>query len=611
MTTRGRFTDANGNLVETGDGGKRARPKPARLPRPARAAKPVGPPMPADAPQTGIVQGFYVAPRSDMVPKGWSPTPGHHTPTASDWEAAKLRATPLPVDKSAMISDSVAAAGSQPKVAAVAEIDPAFKERRNKAIEYHNNSMQVVARVAGASGDEAVRVRMLAYRLLCSAATVDPSLAQGWYALGNATADLKMIPASVAAFRRALELPLGELQGDMNPDLFVKALINLSHRLLNDGKVDEALVVNKRVLAYLHDHPDLDPEGAAFAWTNMSLILSIMGRDADAIRYARAGYEKSDDPIIQMGLAFALMFGGEYASGLKHFEARFAYKPELRSYREYPYSLWNGESNHGKTLFVPAEMGLGDTLSFARFLGRAAAKVGKVILAVQSELVRLFRASLRHWGNIEVTPLTTGFPLADFWRPIGSLPVALGLTTEEIRDAPQNWTAQGDDPVPPDWLSPGRKLHIGIAWAGSPLNDIDQHRSIPFPLFLDLYRVPGIQLYSLQVGEHVADLHNAGAAALVRDLSAYIRDATDTVALMRNLDLIITTESFIGHLAGAIGKECWVLYSHLGGDWRIGRAGMGALWYPAHRIFKQGPDATWQPVFDRIVEALRERLATI
>jgi tetratricopeptide (TPR) repeat protein len=473
------------------------------------------------------------------------------------------------------------------------------KERRNKAIEFHNHALTTVG-----------HDKQLAYRALCSAVTVDPGLASGFSALGNACADLKMLPASIAAFRRCLELPLTPdgKNGDLSDDLQVKGMINLAHRLQSVGRIEEAYEVNDRVIEILTESPTLDPEGAAFAWTNMSLVLSIMGRTALALEYAKMAFEKSQEPIIEVGLAFAYLFDGDFQNGLKHFEARFTYRPSLRSYTEYPFDTWRGQSHHGKTLFVPAEAGLGDSLSFTRFLGRAGSKVRKVIYAVQPELVRLMRASLRHWGNIEVIPLTTGFPVADWFCPVGSLPTAMGLTTEEIRDQPQNWTPQGDDPAPPEWLAPGRKLHVGIAWAGSPDNDIDVFRSIPFDQFLDLYRVPGCQIYSLQVGPHVQDLHAAGAAGLVRDLSPYIRDACDTVGMMRSLDLVIAVESFVPHLAASMGKETWVPLSYVGGDWRAGRSGDRPIWYANTRLVRQGADQQWGPVFDRIVTMLKERV---
>jgi hypothetical protein len=118
-----------------------------------------------------------------------------------------------------------------------------------------------------------------------------------------------------------------------------------------------------------------------------------------------------------------------------------------------------------------------------------------------------------------------------------------------------------------------------------------------------------VALYSLQVGERVADLHAAGMAALTRDLSPWLRDAQDTASVVRELDLVISIESFVAHLCGALGKECWVLLSHRGGDWRCGRTGDRPLWYDRTRLFRQGADGEWGPVFERVVAALGERVS--
>jgi hypothetical protein len=180
------------------------------------------------------------------------------------------------------------------------------------------------------------------------------------------------------------------------------------------------------------------------------------------------------------------------------------------------------------------------------------------------------------------------------------------MTDDEFEAAPG--LTFGRLPEPAGWKLPHRAGHepfrIGICWAGSPANDIDRWRSIAVEQFLELYRVPGVELYSLQVGDAARTLHEVGAAGLIRDLNPWIRDVADSAALLRGMDLVITVESFLGHLAGALGLPCWVLYSHHGGDYRIGRDERGTLWYPKTRIFKQGPDAVWQPVWDRVVGAL-------
>lgn len=470
---------------------------------------------------------------------------------------------------------------------------------RNKSVEFFNHHQAVVA-----------NDKQLAYRLLCSAATVDPTNARAWYGLGCALIDLKLPVAASAAFRRALALPDGDRPevGDMSPQLRAMSLVNLGQSLLGAGLIDEALEASNEALKFLEDRPELDVEGRAFAYSNMSLIVSVLGDTEASMRFAHRAHEISSAAIVETGVALALMRAGDYAAGLSHFGARFAYRKDLNHHLDWPYPVWDGTS--AGTLLLASEQGIGDTLSFARFVPAAARLATRVLFQVHPELFRLMSAAFQGWPKVEVIPQSVQFPVADVWCPVFSLPTALGLTTEQIRDQPQMWRMPyGSSLAPKGWKAEDARLHIGIAYAGSPLNDIDKWRSIPVWRFFDLYRVPGIQLYSLQVGERVVDLHSVGAAGLIRDMSPYIKDATDTVSIMRELDMVITIESFLGHLAGAMDKECWIPYSRRGGDWRIGRTRETSLWYPNHRIFRQGEDMEWPGVFDRMVEALNERLA--
>ena len=468
------------------------------------------------------------------------------------------------------------------------------KAARKQAIEFHNQAAAVLA-----------QDKTLAYRLLCSAVTVDPTLADGWYMMGGACADLKMMPAAIAAYRRLLQLPLGDRTGDLTFEMRARGLVNLGHRLLNNGQIDEAEEVSRLAIAALEADEALDQEGRAFAWTNLSLVLSIKGRDLEAVSYAEQAYRMSREPIIETGLAFAYLFNGDYDLGLRHFEARFGYR--LPQYLSYPYPRWQG----GKcgALFVDADQGLGDTLCMARFIPAAAALAQRLVFRVQPELLRMMTAALAHLGNVVVEPQSTIFPIADVWCPVFSLPVALGLTTHQIREYPQVWRMpRAEVPIAGAWKAKGARLHVGIAYAGSPLNDIDLWRSVPVAMFLELCRVEGVQVYSLQVGDRVADLHSAGMAALCRDVSPWLRDAQDTAAIIRELDLVISIESFVAHLAGAVGKECWTLVSYRGGDWRCGRSGDRPLWYDKTRLFRQGVDGEWAPVMERVVTALREKV---
>ena len=256
-----------------------------------------------------------------------------------------------------------------------------------------------------------------------------------------------------------------------------------------------------------------------------------------------------------------------------------------------------------------ADQGLGDTLSFARFLEAASKRCRFIHLCVQAELRRTFEHAFRHLNNINFMPSPSSFPGdADAWSTFVSLPFALGLTDDEIKNAPDIDVPRY--PMSTQWKVPDRKFHIGIAWSGSPLNDIDKYRNIPIHHFVDLYKVPGVQLYSLQVDAKKTDLNLWGFAPLIKDLSGYIRCITDTYSILPHLDLVVTVESALGHICAMGGHEHWVPYSWMGRDWRAGPNGADGqrIWSPKARFFQQSDDMRWEPVFERIVEALREKV---
>lgn len=439
-----------------------------------------------------------------------------------------------------------------------------------------------------------------AYRLLVAACENDPSFAEGWAFLGAALADIGNLPACVSALRQALRCPDGDGPGDMNPVLRHRCLVNLGHRLIDNRIISEDTIIEsicatREAIMMSTNKPEAP---AAFAHTNLSLIYSLEGRSEGELHHAHKGFELCPDPATELGLAFAQLFNGQYREGLEHFEARFRHSPKLVSYQHMPWPRWDG-SRVG-TLIVLAEMGLGDSLSFARFIDEASTKVDRLIFVVQPELVKLLSEEC---PTAEVVPQDHTLPPVDAWCPVFSLPVPLDLGDDQITH--REWTIAPKAVEDTSWKRKGARLHVAIAWAGAPANDIDRHRSIPFAEFLALREIPGIALYSVQVGERARDLHDNGAAALVRDMSPWIRDARDTAGIMAEMDIVICCESFVGHLAGAIGKKCLLLCSRFGRDWRSSPyLGDRSLWYPEHRVFRQGDDACWQPVFKRVVEAL-------
>jgi len=428
-----------------------------------------------------------------------------------------------------------------------------------------------------------------AYQLFSSACLTDPTWGEAWYWNGNNNNDLNLHPAAIACWRQAVE-------NLTDPTAKAKAMCNLSWRLHGLGRIDEAHSFAMKSI-------DLDDSLDA-TWINLSVINTTLDQTDTALSCALRGYKLApDNAMNEFALGMAYMFNRQWAKGLHHNEARFAYR--LRNYLQYPYPKWQGEPD--KQVYVVSDQGLGDTLSFSRFLPAACKRAKYVHASVQPELFLLFQRAFFDIPNLNLMPTGNQFPPADSWTTFVSLPATLGLGDEEIINAPPIRIDRYDFTA--NWRIPDRKLHIGIAWAGSPLNDIDKHRNIPVTQFLDLYKVPGIQLYSLQKSDRNKEMYDAGCMSLIWDLTPYIASVVDTMALLSKLDLVICCESALLHMCNMLGVECWVPYSYLGRDYRMGVDGKNVLWGPKVRTFRQGPDMRWDKPFDEIVEALRERVA--
>lgn len=445
------------------------------------------------------------------------------------------------------------------------------QSRRDQAVSFLNRSVEVLSSDPGMAG-----------RLIGSSVVVDPGFAEGWFRVGVLAAEAGGVAVAVAAFRRAVQ----------SDPAMAKAWDNLGWQLHDLGELTESGRCSEKAL-------EIDGTLVS-AVINLSRLEMQRGNHRKAVSLAERARGMRPDHTSEMQLAFAHLFAGHWAAGLECMEARFSYK--LHEFLSYPWPKWAGAPLEG-TLYLGSDQGIGDAISFARFVPAAAARCGRVLLGVQPELVRLFGSLLVGCPNVEIVALPCALPEAEAWSTIYGLPHALGLTDAEIEDCP----ALRCDPfaVPLTWKAPDRRLHVGISWAGNPANGIDKWRSIDAARFLDLCRVPGVALYSLQVGPRAGDINALSGGSLVRDLSPYIRDAADTVGVLAELDLVICAEGSVAHMAALAGKPAWIAYSHMGGDWRCGRARERQLWAPLSRIFAQRPGEDWRPVFERIVEALR------
>jgi hypothetical protein len=276
---------------------------------------------------------------------------------------------------------------------------------------------------------------------------------------------------------------------------------------------------------------------------------------------------------------------------------------------------WQGEALDGRRILLHAEQGLGDTIQFCRYATLVAARGGRVILQVQPAAERLLRSlGVVRDGQAETALQGEKPPAFDLECPLMSLPAVFETTADTV---PWNGAYLGADeesakdeqsrfPNLPAAENPGeRSLRVGLAWAGNPRYKTDTARSVALETLLPLMRLPGITWISLQKGQAAEQLSNLPGDVLILDGSSNDRDLAETAALVSRLDLIITTDTCIAHLAGAMAMPVWILLPHLS-DWRWMQQVEITPWYPTARLLRQVSPGDWASVVDR---AIRELIA--
>jgi hypothetical protein len=294
---------------------------------------------------------------------------------------------------------------------------------------------------------------------------------------------------------------------------------------------------------------------------------------------------------------------GDFERGFAAYESRWQlaeFEPQRRNYGG-PY--WLGQENvAGKTVLLHCEQGYGDTLQFVRYVPLLAQRGATVILEVQEHL----KALLSQMPGVSAV-IARGEPLPpfDFYCPLLSLPLAFGTRCETI---PANVPyIAADRGLVADWAAKlsefAGKTKIGLVWAGnSSANAIDTRRSLSLSQFAPL-AAPGIQFFSLQKGEPAAQALHPPAGLALADFSSALAGFEDTAALIANLDLVISVDTSVAHLAGAMAKPAWIL-SRFDGCWRWLNHRDDSPWYPTARLFHQKAPEAWDEVIARVRDVL-------
>ena len=371
---------------------------------------------------------------------------------------------------------------------------------------------------------------------------------------------------------------------------------NLGLALAALDRNDDAIAAYRRAL-------DRKP-GHATAWNNLGLALQAQNRVADAIAaFRRAIALVPQFAQAHWNLALALLASGDYAEGWHEYEWRLQL-PQLggRSPR-LPIVRWQGEDLAGKTLLVTAEQGIGDAIQFVRFASLLAERGVRVVLQVATELRALLATAP---GVAATVSAGDSLPTAcDAEIPLLSLPYRLGARPEDARvpqrylssDASRRHEVQGA-------LARARPAtrRIGLAWAGSSQHRNDARRSMPLALLAPLLSISGITWYSLQKGSAARQSECIAEAERILPLDPQ-SDFARTAVLVDALDAVVSVDTSIAHLAGALGKPTFVLLP-FAADWRWGIAGSKTPWYPTMTLHRQRAIGDWSSAVASLLDAL-------
>jgi tetratricopeptide (TPR) repeat protein len=419
------------------------------------------------------------------------------------------------------------------------------------------------------------------------ALAINPNFADAHCNLGSVLTQLQRYDEALASLDRALAL---------RPD-YPDALYNRGNALKPLKRYQEALASYDRAIALQPDHAD--------AHNNRGQVLRELERYDEAMAsYDRALALRPQHVMAHCNAAALRLLTGDFERGWAHYEWRWLKKSVLPAKRNFSQPAWKGEDSiAGKTILIHSEQGLGDTIQFCRYVPLVAARGARVIFEAQKTLQTIL-APLAGAGQV----IAKGSPLPafDLHCPLVSLPMAFGT---QLSTVPAT-TAYLSAPTPQvaKWqsrLGARRGPRIGLVWSGNPGHERDRERSTGLRDFLPLLSTLGadVTFVSMQKDVRAEDTAPLKERTDIFDYGNALEDFSDTAALISQLDLVISVDTSVAHLAGALGKPVWILLTYFP-DWRwlLGRD--DSPWYPTARLFRQDESRSWASVIARVGQAL-------
>jgi Flp pilus assembly protein TadD len=432
--------------------------------------------------------------------------------------------------------------------------------------------------------------------LLRRAIALNPGLPEAHSNLGGNLWRQGDLSAALESCRRAIAL---------NPSL-PEAHTNLAHILADRGDLAGALDSYDHALALKADTFSREAAGGSpKTWKRGDLLKAFESESASGC-YEQALKSKTNSVEIIHYVGLAHLLRGDFATGWQSYECRWHTRNLRGAVRNFPQPLWRGEPLAGARILLHAEQGMGDTMQFARYVPLVAARDATVILEVQPELLTLF-AGME--GSSQVIGRGDNLPEFAWQSPLLSLPRAFGT---ELGTIPANIPYLRSSPsAVQEWSQhlQGDGLRIGLVWSGNPLHVRDPQRSLALDQLRTLLAVNRTTFYSLQKGSAASQLLALPIETNLIDLGPRLEDFADTAAAIGNLDLVISVDTAVAHLTGALGKPVWVLLTHAP-DWRWLLDRDDSPWYPTARLFRQPAPGDWCSVIDRVAGELQQLALT-
>ena len=457
------------------------------------------------------------------------------------------------------------------------------------------------------------------------AMALDPQRAETYFNLGELSANRNAPEKAIAHYRRAIQLRPDMLEAynnlgtvfqkqgnfraaekcyrkvvELSPDL-AEGHYNLGSILKQLDRFEEAAGHLKHAIALKADYKE--------AYNNLALAYKNRGElEIATACFTRALAIDADFAEAHWNRSFTYLLRGELEKGWDDFEWRFR-QPKWKSL--YPFRLsgprWDGSKSPHLRLLVHDEQGLGDTLQFVRYLPMVKERVGTVIFETRRSLIPL----LAGFPGIDeiIERSADGAPKADYdaYVALMSLPWLFRTKPSNIPDRIPYLKAPEDKMLAWKNRIGGPGLKIGVVWAGRPEHTNDHNRSCRLDQFAALADLPGLQWYSLQKGPAEAQLDDWRSMSPIENLGTAFDDFTDTAGAIANLELVITVDTSVAHLAGAMGAPVWVLLPYIP-DWRWMMRRQDSPWYPTMRLFRQPEQGDWHSVFSQTRCALQQML---